>query len=284
MKLFVASVSFAKAQLSLGDNIEKLNIDAGLIDEYKKDYTAAADAQADSFHADEVARYFGGATATVTPASTTVTTTITNQRDSYCVKCDVMDVAQCVVTATSAQKCANGDVCFLEVRRNNPRTGNALTQLCTGCKNPQACYNLKSQNSASGGNTPRGMMQCFPAVQLARIGRRLGEISSVCRTCFVPSASDFSGVVADDEKVFLTAIGPNSISIPQSADGSVAPASANLAKVTFIKFNIPATIAVATVICANINGHVAFFKDDCEYNEYLKDFTTETEWLGLKIS
>merc|ERR1719468_1144641 len=147
------------------------------------------------------ARYFGGAATTVTTPATTVATTTTHETDVYCLKCDVMDITECATATKDAETCDHGDVCFLEIRRNNPRTGNKLTQICTGCKSPQACFDLKAQNMVASTSTPRGLLQCFPTVHLKNVGHRLGEMASVCRTCFRPS-DDAEDLVTDGNKFF----------------------------------------------------------------------------------
>jgi hypothetical protein len=46
--------------------------------------------------------------------------------------------------------------------------------------------------------------------------------------------------------------------------------------------NHPAsTQAEAAQVCADNLGHLAFFKNEAEYNEYSKEPLTEYEWLGL---
>ena len=44
------------------------------------------------------------------------------------------------------------------------------------------------------------------------------------------------------------------------------------------------TFAEAEEICAKNLGQLAFFKNEAEYNEYLREPITEKEWLGLKTS
>merc|ERR1712176_990390 len=117
----------------------------------------------------------------------------------------------------NVEACDHGDVCFLEVRRNKPRTGTVLTQLCTGCKSAQACFDLKAQNMVTNSATPRTLLQCFPTLHLLNTGHRLGEMASVCRTCFVPSENPFdSNNAANNEEVFLKGLTATTLEIPQS--------------------------------------------------------------------
>jgi len=261
MKLFIATVALAKAQdidagdesrtFSFGDSAysfgdDAYSFDAGnfydsaygsdyadLTANYNYDDAAAAGAAADAAVADEEARdkdearYFGGASVTVTTPTVPPTTTTTHESDTYCIKCDVMDVTSCVASATNTEKCAHGDVCFLEVRRNNPRTGAILTQLCTGCKSPQACFDLKDQNMVASSTTPRGLLQCFPTVHLLNVGHRLGEMASVCRTCFIPSDTDHAGDGTDANK-FLKGTTTTEITIPTSGNGADLPTTVDL--------------------------------------------------------
>jgi len=264
MKLFVATIALAKAQdagdesrtFSFGDSAYDFgdsaydfgasnfydsaygNDYASLSANYNYDDAAADAAAADASVADEAgrdkeeARYFGGAVATTTTTTPgTPPTTTTHETDVYCIKCDVMNPAECVATGKDTEKCAHGDVCFLEVRRNNPRTGNALTQICTGCKSPQACYDLKAQNMVASSTTPRGLLQCFPTTNLLNTGHRLGEMASVCRTCFIPSDaikdSDTNTHTDADKKRFFWA-DATKYYIPQAGDGTTANAEYTL--------------------------------------------------------
>jgi len=204
---------------------------AGLSDNFNyEDAAAAADAAANAAAVDDEAvrdkdeaRYFGGAATTVTTAATTVVTSTTHETDVYCLKCDVMSLTQCATATKDAEKCDHGDVCFLEIRRNKPRTGNSLTQICTGCKSPQACFDLKAQNMVASTSTPRGLLQCFPTVHLKNVGHRLGEMASVCRTCFIPSdvAEDkTTGNDANNNKRFFKGASATTFEIPQTGNGA----------------------------------------------------------------
>jgi len=205
---------------------------AGLSDNFNyEDAAAAADAAANAAAVDDEAvrdkdeaRYFGGAATTVTTPATTVATTTTHETDVYCLKCDVMDITECATATKDAETCDHGDVCFLEIRRNKPRTGNSLTQICTGCKSPQACFDLKAQNMVASTSTPRGLLQCFPTVHLKNVGHRLGEMASVCRTCFIPSdvAEDTTaGNDANNNNRFFKGISTGlTFEIPQTGNGA----------------------------------------------------------------
>merc|ERR1712210_305945 len=254
MKLFAAAIALAKAQdevvdagddartFSFGDSAYSFgdygaSFDSGNFYDsaYGSDYAelsasynyddaaAAADAAAnDGAVADEAgrdkdeARYFGQAINTVTTTTVTTTPGTTHPAVGYCIKCDVMDVSTCVASSTNIEACAHGDVCFLEARRNKPRTGTVLTQLCT---------DLKAQNMVASSTTPRTMLQCFPTFHLLNTGHRLGEMASICRTCFVPSATNFDSVTAaNNEEVFLKGLSATTLEIPQ--DGNKGGASA----------------------------------------------------------
>lgn len=132
------------------------------------------------------------ATQTTTPTTTTttapvVTTTVSTQ-GTGCWKCDQMNFLDCA-TSGSWTECSPdqtaGDygVCFLELREQNQ----LLTQLCTGCKARNACYNLRRQNFVGSDQSQRlGRFhdQCKPEWKLQRGNRRYGVQQSVCRTCF----------------------------------------------------------------------------------------------------
>jgi hypothetical protein len=45
-----------------------------------------------------------------------------------------------------------------------------------------------------------------------------------------------------------------------------------------------ATQAEAEQVCADNLGHLAFFKNEAEFNDYSTEPLTEYEWLGLKTS
>ena len=216
---------------------------AGLSDNFNyEDAAAAADAAANAAAVDDEAvrdkdeaRYFGGAATTVTTPATTVATTTTHETDVYCLKCDVMDITECATATKNVETCDHGDVCFLEIRRNNPRTGNKLTQICTGCKSPQACFDLKAQNMVASTSTPRGLLQCFPTIHLKNVGHRLGEMASVCRTCFIPSDVDKDAVDANNANRFFKGVSATSFEIPQ--DGTANGLAANSYTLYDVAFN-----------------------------------------------
>ena len=136
------------------------------------------------------ARYLVATTTLTTPASTTSPPPVTDPpaTGTGCWKCDAMSFTACA-TGGYFQTCSpdqtNGDngVCFLEMRETNQY----LTQLCTGCKDRQACYDLRRQNfvgSTQGGSRMRQADQCKPEWLLQRYNRRYGNQQSTCRTCF----------------------------------------------------------------------------------------------------
>jgi len=107
-----------------------------------------------------------------------------------CWKCDAMTYGQCAAQG-SFELCA-GDtdtttgqaaVCFLELRETNQQ----LQQLCTGCKDVNACNNLKAQNfvgSAGSKRAGRFNDQCKNEWFIQTLGQRYGSSQSTCRTCF----------------------------------------------------------------------------------------------------
>jgi len=130
------------------------------------------------------------ATTTVTPPPNTTTPPPPTPAlgGTGCWKCDAMSFTACA-TGGYFQTCSpdqtNGDngVCFLELRETNQ----FLTQLCTGCKDRNSCYNLRRQNfvgSATGSVRGRSNDQCKPEWLLQRYNRRYGNQQSTCRTCF----------------------------------------------------------------------------------------------------
>jgi len=143
----------------------------------------------------DAARYVVATTTTTTVQTPGIPVTTPTTTGEGCWKCDAMTFATC---ATSGQwtQCSPdqvaGDygVCFLELRETNQ----LLTQLCTGCKSYNACYNLRRQNfvGSTGSNLSRFHDQCKPEWKLQRTNRRYGTQQSVCRTCFsmCPNNSD----------------------------------------------------------------------------------------------
>jgi len=122
-------------------------------------------------------RYFGGASPTVTTTTTTTTTT-TPPNGSGCFKCDQMSMAECAALG-QIETCPSGEqsMCFIEIREVNQE----VNQLCTGCKNSQACHELQEQNFIG---TQYHMHQCRPHYieQTPRIRSPNGQ--STCRQCF----------------------------------------------------------------------------------------------------
>jgi hypothetical protein len=52
-------------------------------------------------------------------------------------------------------------------------------------------------------------------------------------------------------------------------------------RVVFVKMDHPAaTQAEAEQVCADNLGHLAFFKNEAEFNEYFKETSENDEWLG----
>lgn len=189
MKLFttlaVSAVAQLQSDLSLSDLFEQIN--AGL--------PADSDVVRDDGEPVEGIgeRYFGtvGTQATAAPPPV-----VTPDDDSVygegCWKCDQMSFATCATngefTDCSADQ-SNGDygVCFIEMRENFQK----LTQLCTGCKDANACNDLKAQNFV-GNNLTRH--QCKSDYRLQRPSRRrVGVQQSTCRQCFAMCNGSVSG-------------------------------------------------------------------------------------------
>merc|ERR1712176_859006 len=81
-------------------------------------------------------------------------------------------------TKGELQTCPKGDkdCCFVEVRETRQK----LQQLCTGCKDKNACVNLRDENFVG---KPKWMNQCKPDYRLQYAGKYAGN-QSVCRQCF----------------------------------------------------------------------------------------------------
>lgn len=180
MKLFTTLAATAVAQLNIGsldDLFSQLNaglpVDEGL--------------PADEGPVEGIGeRYFAaagpGPTTTLEPPPTIPDDSTTY--GSGCWKCDKMNFVTCA-TEGSFQDCAAdqaaGDygVCFIELRESLQ----GLTQLCTGCKDVQACEDIKKQNFAYGDISPRN--QCKSDWRFQRPSRRrYGVQQSTCRQCF----------------------------------------------------------------------------------------------------
>jgi hypothetical protein len=180
MKLFttlaVSAVAQLQPDLSLSDLFEQIN--AGLP-------AADSDAGRDEGPIEGIGeRYFGSVATTPTDAPPEEEAPADDSvYGTGCWKCDKMSFSDCATqgefTACSADQ-SNGDygVCFIEMRENFQR----LTQLCTGCKDANACNALKAQNFV-GNNIMR--QQCKQDYRLQRpTRRRVGVQQSTCRQCF----------------------------------------------------------------------------------------------------
>jgi hypothetical protein len=135
-------------------------------------------------------RYFGGSATTATTTTTTATTTSTTN-GSGCFKCDQMSMAECAALG-QFETCPSGEqsYCFIEIREVNQQ----VNQLCTGCKNSQACHELKEQNFIG---TQYHMHQCRPHYIEQAPGRRSPNGQSTCRQCFKQCENDASTGVTD---------------------------------------------------------------------------------------
>jgi len=181
MKLFTTLAASAVAQLNIGsldDLFNQLNAglpasdvaDEGPIEGIGERYFAAAGTQA----------------TTTTPIPTLPVETQTVY-GTGCWKCDAMSYTTCA-SEGYWQDCSNdqaaGDsgVCFIEMRE----TSQELTQLCTGCKDAQACDDLKKQNFVyGGGSRTDARNQCKSDWRMQRPSRRrYGVMQSTCRQCF----------------------------------------------------------------------------------------------------
>jgi len=202
MKLFKTLSALAVVRAQVPDFADLNALFASLTDNLAV-APAAGEAAAAAGDVADGARYVV-ATQTTTPTTTTTTapptTTTAQTQGSGCWKCDQMNFLDCATsgewTECSADQTA-GDygVCFLELREQNQ----LLTQLCTGCKSRNSCYNLRRQNFVGSDLSPRmGRFhdQCKPEWKLQRGNRRYGVQQSVCRTCFHMCSQ------ADDHKCF----------------------------------------------------------------------------------
>merc|ERR1711990_756069 len=134
-------------------------------------------------------RYFAAANtvATTTIPIVTPAPDVNSVYGTGCWKCDAMSYTTCA-SEGYWQDCSNdqaaGDsgVCFIEMRE----TSQELTQLCTGCKDSQACDDLKAQNFVYGGGSRiDARNQCKSDWRMQRPSRRrYGVMQSTCRQCF----------------------------------------------------------------------------------------------------
>merc|ERR1712037_446711 len=193
MKLSAALVvlsSVARAQdydledLLAGLNMEDLDLGFDLTPDL---FTDRAAGENDAGEAAEAGvRYFGQAINTVTTTTTTTPTTVTTNGQG-CFKCDQMSMAECAALG-QFEVCPSGEssMCFIEIREVNQQ----VNQLCTGCKNTQACHELQQQNFLGG---PYHMDQCrrHYIEQTPRIRSPNGQ--STCRQCFKQCETSASG-------------------------------------------------------------------------------------------
>merc|ERR1711990_1193403 len=121
-------------------------------------------------------RYFAAANtvATTTIPIVTPAPDVNIVYGTGCWKCDAMSYTTCA-SEGYWQDCSNdqaaGDsgVCFIELRE----TSQELTQLCTGCKDAQACDDLKAQNFVYGaGGRVDARNQCKSNWEMQRPSRR----------------------------------------------------------------------------------------------------------------
>lgn len=182
MKLFTTLAASAVAQLNIGsldDLFSQLN--AGLP---VADTEAAA---ADEGPVEGIGeRYFAAGTPVpvTDPPNTTAPPNTDEIYGSGCWKCDEMNYVNCAVngyfqSCAADQAAGDSGVCFIEFRESLQ----GLTQLCTGCKDAQACADIQKQNFAYGNPSPRN--QCKSDWRFQRPSRRqYGVQQSTCRQCF----------------------------------------------------------------------------------------------------
>ena len=181
MKLFTTLAASAVAQLNIGSLDDLFNqLNAGL---------PAADV-ADEGPVEGIGERYFAAAAPVVTTTIPVVTPAPEDNIVYgtgCWKCDAMSYTTCA-SEGYWQDCSNdqaaGDsgVCFIEMRE----TSQELTQLCTGCKDSQACDDLKAQNFVYGGGSRiDARNQCKSDWRMQRPSRRrYGVMQSTCRQCF----------------------------------------------------------------------------------------------------
>jgi len=187
MRTFAALISVGLAQF---DNLSDIDLDA--IVSAATDYAPAdfdlgeeltgeiarrpAGRPGAAFDGVEDERYFFTATTTTTTTTTPTTGTTTTVTGSHCWKCDAMTYERCAAEG-EYQLCELGDheCCFIEVREVKSR----LRQLCTGCKERNACRNNMYENFLG----PEKDHQCRPDYRLQGVGHR-HPTQSVCRQCF----------------------------------------------------------------------------------------------------
>lgn len=130
-------------------------------------------------------RYFSRTTSP-TPPTSPVTSPTTTTDGQVCWHCDQESFADCA-TLGEYRTCSMGeeDCCFVELRE----TKDKLQSVCTGCKQKNACYDLKQQNFVW--SDSKGMIdaaapfdQCRPLHNHMQSRGRFRGRQSVCRTCF----------------------------------------------------------------------------------------------------
>lgn len=134
-------------------------------------------------------RYFFTTSTTTTTSTTPVPTTSISELEA-CWKCDQMSYSEC---ASSGEYtfCSLGEAnsCFYEVRE----VQGSLKQLCTGCKQADACAALQGENFRDVNSVDSLNDQCRPDYRQQRGSRRNGPQQSVCRTCSQTCRSDLFG-------------------------------------------------------------------------------------------
>jgi hypothetical protein len=205
MKLFTTLAASAVAQLNIGsldDLFSQLN--AGLP-------AADTEAAADEGPVEGIGeRYFvGGDAPPITDAPPTTAPPSTDEiYGSGCWKCDEMNFVGCAVNGyfqdcAADQAAGDAGVCFIEFRESHQ----GLTQLCTGCKDAQACADIKKQNFAySNPLSPRN--ECKSDWRFQRPTRRqYGVQQSTCRQCF--SMCEPNGATVQDGAFCFGGLGVN---------------------------------------------------------------------------
>jgi len=194
MKLFTTLAASAVAQLNIGSLDDLFNqLNAGL---------PASDV-ADEGPVEGIGeRYFAAAaddSTTTTPAPTDPPVD-ESVYGTGCWKCDAMSYTTCASDGywqdcSNDQAAGDSGVCFIEMRE----TSQELTQLCTGCKDAQACEDLKAQNFVyGGGNRIDARNQCKSDWRMQRPSRRrYGVMQSTCRQCF-SMCTDSAEIVPTD--------------------------------------------------------------------------------------
>lgn len=197
MKLFTTLAASAVAQLNIGSLDDLFNqLNAGL---------PASDV-ADEGPVEGIGeRYFVAAAETGTTTLPTPTDAPVEESvyGTGCWKCDAMSYTTCASDGywqdcSNDQAAGDSGVCFIEMRE----TSQELTQLCTGCKDAQACEDLKAQNFVyGGGNRIDARNQCKSDWRMQRPSRRrYGVMQSTCRQCFSMCTDSVEANDANDTK------------------------------------------------------------------------------------